>query len=125
LVTPYEDWLTDRVSNWLEKAGFVVASRKGLGRKSRISDLSSMDAYRLAREVDVSTADAVFISCTAWKTFDIIETLERDLGKPVVTSNQATLWQSLILAAVSPAGGQGRLFTLPVVHAMSSIAVVK
>lgn len=112
VATPYEDWLTERVCNWLESAGVVVTNRKGLGLRSRISDLSSADAYRLAREVDDPGSEAVFISCTAWKTFDVIDALEGDLGKPVVSSNLATLWQSMKLSEVAQMVGPGSLFAL-------------
>ena len=44
---------------------------------------------------DIKESDGLFISCTNWRTFEIIKYLERDLGKPVITSNQAALWYSL------------------------------
>lgn len=112
VATPYEDWLTNRVCGWLEGAGIVVTRRKGLGLRSHISDLSSADAYRLAREVNDNRSDAVFISCTAWRTFDVVDALERDLGKPVVSSNLATLWHSLGLSKVNGIEAPGKLFTL-------------
>ena len=37
-------------------------------------------------------ADARVISCTAIESADVIEELERELGKPVLTSNQALAW---------------------------------
>ncbi|TRM84464.1 maleate cis-trans isomerase, partial [Sulfolobus sp. E3] len=36
--------------------------------------------------------DALFISCTNWRTFEIIDKLEKELNKPVISSNSATLW---------------------------------
>jgi maleate cis-trans isomerase len=49
---------------------------------------------------------------------DQIETMEKQLGRPVVASNQATLWAALRFLAV-PTQGQraGRLFELPVEEA--------
>ncbi|HEC86914.1 MAG TPA: maleate cis-trans isomerase, partial [Thermoplasmatales archaeon] len=40
-------------------------------------------------------ADAIFISCTNLRTFEIIESLEKELETHVVTSNQASLWLAL------------------------------
>ena len=40
-------------------------------------------------------ADAYFISCSNIHSIDVIEDLERELGKPVITSNQAAIWSSL------------------------------
>jgi maleate isomerase len=42
----------------------------------------------------------LLISCGGLRTFEIIEVLERDLGLPIVTSNQAGLWGALRLARV-------------------------
>lgn len=52
-------------------------------------------AYRTTIDLDASNADGVFVSCTNFRTFEIIAQLKADLGKPVVTSNQATLWNAL------------------------------
>jgi maleate cis-trans isomerase len=52
----------------------------------------------------------VFISCTGFAAIPIIEQLEADLGKPVVTSNQATFWAALRRAGLNDrVGGLGRL----------------
>jgi maleate cis-trans isomerase len=59
---------------------------------------------------EVSGADGVLISCGGLRTFEVIETLERDLGLPVVTSNQAALWAGLRMTNVKdPVQGYGRL----------------
>jgi maleate isomerase len=52
----------------------------------------------------------VFVSCTNYRTFEVIERLEADLGKPVVTSNQATLWDALRTLGVDDDLPLGRLF---------------
>jgi maleate cis-trans isomerase len=55
-------------------------------------------------------AQAVLISGTGLPTVGVLERLERELGKPVISSNQACLWRALRLAGVSdPAPGFGRL----------------
>ena len=40
-------------------------------------------------------ADGIFLSCTNTTQIDVIALLEAELGKPVVNSNQATIWASL------------------------------
>ncbi|GAA5048927.1 maleate cis-trans isomerase [Haladaptatus pallidirubidus] len=57
------------------------------------------------------SVDAVFVSCTNYRTFPSIEALEADLGIPVVTSNQATLWDALRRPGVA-GGAPGRLGTI-------------
>jgi len=67
-------------------------------------------AYLLARKADATGADAVLLSGTGLPTVAVLETLERDLGKPVISSNQASLWQALRMAGVREAiPGFGRL----------------
>jgi maleate cis-trans isomerase len=59
------------------------------------------------------SADAYFLSCANIHTIDVIDELERDLGKPVVTSNQAALWCSLRAAGIQDdVSGLGALLRL-------------
>ena len=58
---------------------------------------------RYASDNRDDTADAYFLSCAATRATDVIADIEADLGKPVLTSNSATLWHSLRLAGVEPA----------------------
>jgi arylmalonate decarboxylase len=63
----------------------------------------------MARAVDRPEADAIFISCTSLPTLKLIDAIEEQLGKPVVTSNQATFWnalQKLKLRVRLPNGGR-------------------
>ncbi len=67
--------------------------------------------YRQVKSQAVPEADAYFLSCTATRTAEVIEPLERDLDKPVVTSNQAMVWHCLKTMGVrAPVTGYGRLF---------------
>ena len=67
-------------------------------------------AAELARRADAPAAQAVLISGTGLPTVGMLEGLERELGKPVISSNQACLWRALRLAGVSePVAGFGRL----------------
>src|SRR2546428_105215 len=67
---------------------------------------------RAAREDDAPDADAVLLSGTGLPTIGVIEVLERDLGKPVVSSNQASLRRALRLAGVRESiSGFGRLLS--------------
>ena len=45
--------------------------------------------------MDRPEAQAIFISCSNFRTLEIIEPLEQTLGKPVVTSNSASVWKML------------------------------
>ena len=78
---------------------------------------------RLARDAYTPQAEALFIPCTDFEAIDLIEVLERDLGVPVVTANQATMWHALRLSGVVDALPHfGTLYTLPDLAAHTSAA---
>jgi maleate isomerase len=55
-------------------------------------------------------ADALLCSCTAWRSVEAAEEVERRTGKPVVTSNQASIWMTLRrLGHTEAISGFGRL----------------
>ena len=97
VITPYTDEINQREREFIEANDFEVLDIRGLGIEdnTQIGKLEPYEAYRLAKATFVEEADAIFISCTNLRTFEIIEPLEEDLGIPVVTSNQASLWLAL------------------------------
>jgi maleate isomerase len=66
---------------------------------------------QLVLEADRPDAEAVFVSCTNLPTYDLIAPLEADLGKPVLTANQVTMWASLRELDQPACGAGQRLFT--------------
>lgn len=114
VTTPYIEDLNRREAEFLESAGYDVVDIDGLGLSSNL-EIGAQEpetAANAARNVDDPAADAVFISCTNYRTFEIIPELERELDKPVVTSNQATLWDALnqLDTDVRPTIDLGQLF---------------
>ena len=60
------------------------------------------------------TADSVLLVGTGLRCVSIIEKLEAELHRPVVTANQASLWRCLQLAGINdPISGYGRLLSQP------------
>ncbi|WP_227356766.1 maleate cis-trans isomerase family protein [Haladaptatus salinisoli] len=99
VATPYADELNDREASYLDDAGFdaVELNGRGIEANTDIGSLRPEDAYRQVRGTvaEADAVDAAFVSCTNYRTLPAIEPLEADLGVPVVTSNQATLWDAL------------------------------
>ena len=69
------------------------------------------DVYAHAKSVDSADAEALLICCTDFGTAAVVQPLEDELGKPVITSNQALGWHMLRLAGLRTISkGPGRLF---------------
>jgi len=114
VATPYVDDLNQREVVFLEAQGFKVVRLEGLGidNDPEINRVPYSRTRELARGVDDPSAEAIFISCTGLPTIALLDELERDLGKPVISSNAVTLWHTLTLAGVAPSGdGWGSLLS--------------
>lgn len=112
MATPYPKELNDIEKKFMEDSGLRVVSLKGLEivKAPAIAQVPPSQVYQLAKEVDRREADGIFISCTNFRGVDVIDRLERELGKPVVTSNQATFWAALRALGIREARtGYGRL----------------
>ncbi|WP_135507465.1 maleate cis-trans isomerase family protein [Roseovarius aestuariivivens] len=114
LITPYTAQVAAPMRAFLEARGIMVVREVSFGeeddrRVARISEGSTFDTIRAA--VAAGEVDAVFASCTNLRTFGIIEAAERAIGVPVISSNQALIWDLLRQAKVDARGwGPGRLF---------------
>ncbi len=110
VATPYTDDLNHLEREFLQSEGIEVATIRGLGivRNVDIGRTDGAVVKRLVNEVE-GGADAVFISCTNLPTIDLIEPLEAELGRPVVTSNQASMWAALRSCGLDGVKGYGLL----------------
>jgi maleate isomerase len=114
VATPYLDEVNAREKDCLEQAGFEVLDIQGL-KLEKDSDMVRVAPDYIAEfaaSLDRPEADAVFVSCGALRTLDIVGDLERQLGKPVIASNQAMIWDTLRLAGIDDRiDGYGRLLS--------------
>ncbi len=97
LLTPYIPEINAREVRFLNEAGFEVLSQTGLGLNTNTEmALLEPDVWiELGRKNKDSRADAYLVSCTAVRSAEAIDAMERELGRPVVTSNQAIAWHCL------------------------------
>jgi maleate isomerase len=107
--TPYVVELTVGLSTFLAEAGFEVVAAAGLGLTSDIWTVPHDVTADLVRDTDTEDAQAVFISCTNLPTYDLIAMLECELGKPVLTANQVTMWSALRVLGRKAVGPGQRL----------------
>ncbi len=114
LASPYRKATEGAEKEFLEGEGIEVVNAKGLGvvNPTDIGRLSPYRAYRIAKSIDSPEVDTIFISCTDFRTFEIIELLEKDLKKPVISSNQVSLWMALKFLNIEMEKELGSLFSL-------------
>lgn len=118
VATPYPDWNNERLRDYLEASGFRVLNVAGEPWAAQagahgINDQEPEVILDFAARTCDPKADALFCSCTAWRSMEVADRLEQKLGKPVVTSVQATMWRVFRAAGLdAPVKGEGRLLEL-------------
>ena len=117
MITPYVASVTGPMRAYLAEHDIETVSEQSYGeqndrRVARISEASTREAA-LRAVAEVPDVDAVFMSCTNLQTFGILESLEAELGIPVISSNSALIWHLLHIAGMPAKGwGPGRLYAL-------------
>jgi maleate isomerase len=115
LLTPYSDELNKLERHYLNEKGFEVLADRGMGIVDAFSigKVEPDEVHRFALEILKPEVDGLFVSCTNLRTIEIIDRLEEETGKPVVTSNQATFWACLRSVGYSdPISGYGSLLAI-------------
>lgn len=113
VATPYLGEVNRIEADYMAARGVEILDIRGLGITNDSDMARVTPAYirDYAASVDRPDADAVFVSCGALRTMDVIGQIEHAIGKPCIASNQAMLWHCLRLAGVDDdIAGLGRLF---------------
>lgn len=116
VLTPYTVETSRPMADYFVRHGFNIASFTCLGfdddrEMARIAPAALVELARQAMHPD---ADALFVSCTALRSALAAVAIEEAIGRPVVTSNQATAWNCLRLCGDDSAHPEwGRLMTIP------------
>jgi maleate isomerase len=112
LATPYSGEATLRSKAHLEAHGLSVVAWGELEDVKNIYDETPERAYALALSLDVPEAQAIFISGVGMPSIDVLDRLERELGKPVISSASAMMWNALRVANIrTPIAGYGGLLS--------------
>ena len=111
-LTPYIDAVNQPMRRYIEDRGVEVLSIHSFNladdvEMGRLPPSAIREAVVMVDRPDV---DAIFVSCTALRATEVIDTVERELNKPVLTSIQALFWEAVRLAKFDrPIEGYGRL----------------
>lgn len=109
VATPYVAELAERLEGFLHEAGHETVGGAHLGLPGGIWRVPYDVVAQLVLDADRPEAEAVFVSCTNLPTYDLIGPLEAELGKPVLTANQVTMWAALRELGQSACGPGQRL----------------
>jgi maleate isomerase len=115
LATPYQQGINDLEKQFLMESGIEVLRDSALDLSMPEGMCGATPDFWIEKVLELrdAQADAYFISCTNIQSLDAIEKLEIELGRPVITSNQAALWHALRSCGISDAiPGLGRLLRL-------------
>lgn len=92
--TPYIEDLTNSIASSLAEAGFPAVKAAGMGIRANL-EIGGVTPAEIVSFVESqmkgSAPDCVFLSCTNWRAIEAIEPLQKTLGIPIVSSNQAAI----------------------------------
>lgn len=111
--SPYVSAINDMAIRFLAETGFETVARSEVGDdldNYGQGELDPQAVFALGVAADHPEAEAVVLSCTDMRSVEIIARLEKATGKPVITSNQAMVFQGMLLAGIADAlPGYGQL----------------
>ena len=116
IISPYREELNGRIRSYFQEKGFQVPLIRGLGieRNIEIGNLPEDASLKLAMATfrEEPKIDGFYITCPRWRTASSIALLEKETGKPVVTSVQASIWWAFKTLGIKDSiKGYGRLLS--------------
>jgi maleate cis-trans isomerase len=104
VVTPYVEVTNERLKQFL-RAYNVETMKLGTFDMLDMFDhakIQPSEIYAKVKEVASSDCEAVFVACTQLRALEVLDALERDLGKPVYSAVQVSAWMAYQLLGVDP-----------------------
>ena len=112
LFTPYPDKVNKTILEYFIKKNIDVTSFTSLNLNldSEFANVDPNYILEISSKLEMKNADALFISCTALPVLSILDELEKKLKKPVLSSNQTLIWDTIrSIGYKSPIKGYGKL----------------
>ena len=112
LFTPYPELVNKTILEYFDRKNINIISFSTFNIDLD-EDIASVDPEYLLEiliKLNISDADALFISCTALPALEILDEDEKKIGKIVLSSNQTLIWDTLrSIGFKSPVKGYGKL----------------
>lgn len=108
IITPYLEWNNIVLKDFFDRTDYDIISLKGDNRPQSIAiedRLTNQEPEEVLNYILANydkNADTVLLPCTAWRTFEIVDILERETGLKVITANQAVIWSTFKYLKMSP-----------------------
>ena len=112
ILTPYPKLVNKTVYEYLYKKRIEIDSFSGFNLEydSDIAKVDPQHLIRIVKDIDHSGVDAVFVSCTALRIVEVLQEIEDLIKKPIISSNQAIIWDSIRSTKIkSSIEGYGKL----------------
>jgi len=110
--TPYPESVNKIISEYLIKKNINVMSFSTFNLDLDV-DFARVDPKYLSEiltKLNINDADALFVSCTALPALEILDEVEKKISKPVFSSNQTLIWDTIRSAGYKPSvEGYGKL----------------
>jgi maleate cis-trans isomerase len=104
VVTPYVELTNERLKQFLRTFG-IETTQLGTFDMLDMFDhakIEPSEVYAKVKQTNSDKAEAVFVACTQVRALEVVDLLERDLGKPVYSAVQASAWRAFSLLGVDP-----------------------
>jgi len=111
--TPYTKTINDTVLNYFKEQNITVSSLTyfDIASDLDIGKVEEEHLFDVLSKIDLSESEALFVSCTALPVLSIIDKLEKELNKVVLSSNQTLIWDALNLVGnKNIVKGYGKIF---------------
>jgi maleate isomerase/arylmalonate decarboxylase len=111
--SPYVPAINDLAIGFLAENGIASVARSEVREtldNTGQGALGPEAVFELGRKADAPEAEAIVLSCTDMRSVETLARLEAALGKPVISSNQAMMFEALQLLGIgAPVKGYGTL----------------
>jgi len=97
LFTPYPESVNKTILEYFSKKNINIISFSTFNIDLD-EDIASVDPKYLSEtlvKLETNGADALFVSCTALPALEILDDVEKKIGKIVLSSNQTLIWDTL------------------------------